>query len=142
MNHVEGRFKGVRDLDIYHETWLPEAQVEAILLVVHGLGEHSGRYANVVDHFVPLGYAVCGFDLPGHGRSDGSREVVERFTDYIETLTAYYGIVKDWQPGKPLFLLGHSMGGLIAAYYLLDQQSVFTGAILSAPGVKVSDSIS
>ena len=113
-----------------------------MLLVVHGLGEHSGRYMNVVNHFVPLGYAVYGFDHIGHGKSDGTREMVERFEDFTDTLSIYYNMVKGWQPGKPIFLLGHSMGGLIASYYLLDHQADFKGAVISAPPIKVSENIS
>ncbi len=89
MKHVEGTFKGVRDPDIYYQAWLPEAEADAVLLLVHGLGEHSGRYGNVVDHFVPLGYAVYGFDHVGHGKSEGPREMVECFTDYTDTLSTF-----------------------------------------------------
>ncbi|MGD0950737.1 MAG: lysophospholipase [Candidatus Binatia bacterium] len=106
------------------------------------LGEHSGRYMNVVNHFVPLGYAVYGLDHIGHGKSEGMREVVERFDDYTDTLTIYCNMVKGWQTGKPVFLLAHSMGGLIATYYLLDHQADFRGAVISAPAIKVSASIS
>ncbi|HET92040.1 MAG TPA: alpha/beta hydrolase [Chloroflexi bacterium] len=142
MDHIEGNFRGVRNAEIYYQAWLPDGDAKAVLLVVHGLGEHSGRYSNVVNHFVPLGYAVYGFDHIGHGRSEGRREFVERFEDYTDTLTIYYHMVKGWQAGKPIFLLGHSMGGLIVSYYLLDQQANFAGAVISAPGIKVSDNIS
>ncbi|MGD0611334.1 MAG: lysophospholipase [Anaerolineales bacterium] len=142
MNHIEGNFKGVRNSNIYYQAWLPEGNVKAVLLIVHGLGEHCGRYMNVVNHFVPLGYAVYGLDHIGHGKSEGQREVVERFDDYTTTLTIYYNMVKGWQTTKPIFLLGHSMGGTIATYYLLDHQADFRGAVISAPGIKVSDSIS
>lgn len=142
MNHIEGNFKGVRNANIYHQAWLPEGNVKAVLLVIHGLGEHCGRYMNVVNHFVPLGYAVYGLDHIGHGKSEGMREFVERFEDYPNTLTIYCNMVKGWQTGKPVFLLGHSMGGLLASYYLLDHQANFRGAVISAPSIKVSDSIS
>ncbi|MBN1977983.1 MAG: lysophospholipase [Anaerolineae bacterium] len=142
MYHQEGNFKGARNANIYYQAWLPEGDAKGVLLVIHGLGEHSGRYMNVVDHFVPLGYAIYGFDLVGHGKSEGAREVVERFTDYTDTLTIYYGMVKGWQAASPIFLLGHSMGGLIAPYYLLDHQADFRGAVISAPLVKVSDDTS
>ncbi|MBE3067588.1 MAG: alpha/beta hydrolase, partial [Chloroflexi bacterium] len=115
--------------------------VKAVLLIVHGLGEHSGRYMNVVNHFVPLGYAVYGLDHIGHGKSDGGREVVERFEDYTDNLTIYYNMVKVWQPDKPIILLGHSLGGLIVAYYLLDHQAGFKGAIISAPMVRIPANI-
>lgn len=142
MNHVEGSFKGMRNANIYYEAWLPEGDARAVLIVVHGLGEHCGRYMNVVNHLVPLGYALYGLDHIGHGKSEGTREFVERFDDYTNTLTTYCNMVKGWQTGKPIFLLGHSMGGLIASYYLIDHQACFRGGILSAPFVKVSDSIS
>lgn len=142
MDHIEGNFRGVRNANLYHQAWLPEGDVKAVLLIVHGLGEHCGRYMNVVNHFVPLGYAVYGFDHIGHGRSEGMREVVERFTDFIDTLAVYHEMVKVWQTGKPLFLLGHSMGGLIASSYLLDHSADFEGAILSAPLIKPSGNIS
>jgi acylglycerol lipase len=142
MDHKEGHFKGVRNAKIYYQAWLPEGNVKAVLLIVHGLGEHCGRYMNVVNHFVPLGYAVYGLDHIGHGKSEGMREVVERVTDYTDTLTVYYEMVKGWQTGKPMFLLGHSMGGLIASCYLFDHQADFRGAVISAPLVKASGNIS
>jgi alpha-beta hydrolase superfamily lysophospholipase len=142
MNHIEGNFKGVRNASIYYQAWLPEGKVKAVLFLVHGLGEYCGRYTNVVNHFVPLGYAVYGLDHLGHGKSDGEREVIVRFDDYTEPLTTYYNMVKGWQPGKPVFILGHSLGGLITTYYLLDNQEKFKGAIISAPGIKVPANIS
>jgi acylglycerol lipase len=142
MNHIEGHFKGVRNADIYYQAWLPEGDVKAVLLVVHGLGSHSGRYMNVVNHFAPHGIAVYGFDQIGHGKSGGARGMIERFEDFTDTLTIYCHMVKGWQTGKPIFLFGHSMGGLIAAYYLLDHQADFKGAIISAPAVKLRENIS
>jgi len=142
MKHIDGNFKGVRNINIFYQGWLPEENVKAVLLVVHGLGEHSGRYMNVVDHFVPLGYAVYGLDHVGHGKSEGLREYVECFDDFTDTLTIFYKMVTEWQADKPIFLLGHSMGGTISSYYLLDHQADFTGAVISAPAVKVGDSIS
>ena len=142
MEHIEGTFKSVRDVSIYYQAWLPDGNVKAVLLLVHGLGEYCGRYTNVVNHFLPLGYAIYGLDHLGHGKSDGAREVVERFTDYTDTLTLYSKMVKNWQPGKPIFILGHSMGGLITCCHLLDHQADFKGAIISAPAIKINDNIS
>ena len=142
MKHIDGRFKGVRNDNIYYQAWLPEGNVKAILFLVHGLGEYCGRFVNLVNHYVPLGYAVYGLDHLGHGKSGGEREVIERFTDFIDPLRLYYQMVKGWQPGKPVFIFGHSMGGLITCCYLLDHQEDFQGAIISAPAIKVSDNIS
>lgn len=142
MEHQEGFFKGVRDAQIYYQAWLPKDDPRAILIIVHGLGEHSGRYTNVVHQVVPLGYAVYGLDHLGHGRSDGTRVYVDRFSDYTKTLDTFVSMVKEWQPGRPCFMLGHSMGGLITSTYLLDHQERLDGAVLSGPAVKVGDSIS
>jgi alpha-beta hydrolase superfamily lysophospholipase len=101
------------------------------------LAEHSGRYENVINHFVPLGYAAYGIDHIGHGKSEGTRVYVERFDDYTNTLKVYFDKIRVWQPGKPIFLVGHSMGGLISAVYLLAHQAELAGAVLSGPAVKI-----
>ena len=98
MRHQEGTFKGIRNASIYYQSWLPEGESRAILLIVHGLAEHSGRYMNVVNTFVPLGYAVYGVDHVGHGKSSGTRVYVERFEDYTDTLKIYFDMVRRWQP--------------------------------------------
>jgi acylglycerol lipase len=142
MKHTEGKFKGVREANIYYQGWAPDGEVKGVLFLVHGLGEHCCRYENHVNYFVPKGYAIYGLDHLGHGKSDGQQEVIDRFSDYTDTLAIYYKMVKGWQTGKPIFIMGHSMGGLISCYYLLDHQADFKGAILSAPAIKVSDNIS
>lgn len=142
MSAMEGSFRGVRGTSIFYQAWLPEGDAKAVVLVVHGLGEHSGRYGNVVEALVPRGYAVYALDHIGHGKSGGEREVIERFEDFTDTLTTYLGMVKAWQPGKPVFLMGHSMGGLIACAYLLDHQAEFRGAVISAPAIKVGAAVS
>jgi acylglycerol lipase len=142
MKHLQGNFTGARHSRTFYQAWLPEAEPKAILLVVHGLGEHSGRYLNLVNHFIPLGYGVYALDHFGHGQSDGPRKHVERFGDYTTTLQMYVERVRGWQPDKQIFLIGHSMGGLIATAYLLDHQAQFAGAVLSGPAVKVPDDVS
>ena len=142
MKHQEGFLKGVRDAKIYFQSWLPESEPKAVLLIVHGVAEHSGRYLNVVNHFVPLGYAVYGIDHLGHGKSEGIRVYVEHFDDYTNTLKIYFDRIRGWQSDRPIFLVGHSMGGLISAVYLLDHQAELAGAVLSGPAVKVPSNIS
>jgi acylglycerol lipase len=141
MKHQEGVFRGVRGAGLYYQGWLPEGEIRAVILIVHGLAEHSGRYMNVVNRFVPLGYAVYGIDHIGHGRSEGRRLYVERFADYTEPLKTYFDMVRCWQPDKPVFLVGHSMGGLIGALHLLSHQEGLSGAVLSGPAVKAPGNI-
>lgn len=139
MYHQDGFFNDPR---IHYQAWLPANDPEAILLIIHGIAEHSGRYMNLVNHFVPMGYAVYGFDHPGHGKSEGERVYIERFEDFTDTIKTYYDMIRSWYPKLPVFLVGHSMGGLIAACYLLDHQQDFVGAVLSGSSVKVPDHIS
>jgi alpha-beta hydrolase superfamily lysophospholipase len=139
MNHQEGFFTGADDKQIYYQAWLPEGDPKAVLLVVHGLAEHSGRYLNVVNYFTPLGYAVYALDHIGHGKSEGDRVYVNRFEDFTRTVKIFFDMIREWQPEKPIFIVGHSMGGLISSFYLLDHQDDLAGAILSGAGVKIPD---
>jgi alpha-beta hydrolase superfamily lysophospholipase len=141
MKQQEGFFKGIRDANIYYQSWVPESEPKAVLLIVCGLAEHSGRYMNVVNHFVPLGYAVYGIDHIGQGKSDGTRAYVRRFDDYTNTLKVYFDMICRWQPDKPIFLVGHSLGALIGAVYLLDHQAELAGAVLSGALVKVPGNV-
>lgn len=133
MIHQEGTFSGHGGLELYYQRWRPEGEVKATLAIVHGHGEHSGRYSNVVDWFVPRGYAVYAFDLRGHGRSAGPRGHVERWDEFREDVSAFLALVREREPGQPLFLMGHSMGGLIVLEYVLHYPQGLTGVIASGP---------
>ena len=142
MKHQEGYLKSNRTTNVYYQYWLPEDKPKAILMVAHGLAEHSGRYMNLVNHFVPLGYGVYGIDHIGHGKSEGKRVYVEQFQDFTKTLKIYFDSIREKQPETPIFLIGHSMGGLIGAAYLLEHQDDLSGAVLSGPAIKIPENIS
>jgi alpha-beta hydrolase superfamily lysophospholipase len=142
MRHTEDFFKGIRNTNIYYQFWLPEEKPKAILLLVHGLVEHSGRYMNVVNHFVPRGFAVYGFDHIGHGKSEGKRAYIERFKDFTDTIKQYYDHIIHWQPNVPVIIFGHSMGGLITTNYVLDYQSELAAAVISGPPLILPNAIS
>jgi len=142
MRHMEGTFKSVRNLKVYHQAWFPEGEIKAVLFIVHGVGEYSARYTNVINRFVPLGYAVYGVDHIGHGKSEGEREMVSRFEDFTEPLITCRKMIAEAHPGVPVIIYGHSMGALITSFHLLDHQADFKAAIISAPPVKVPASIS
>jgi len=133
MKHDEGTFNGYGGLELYYQRWRPEGEVKAVLPIVHGFGEHSGRYGNVVDWFAPKGYAVYGFDLRGHGRSPGPRGYVNEWAEFREDVKAFLTFVREQEPDRPLFLLGHSMGGLIVLEYALHHPEGLTGVIASGP---------
>ena len=137
----EGNYTGCRQHTLYYQGWTPDTTPSAILLVVHGLAEHGGRYHNLVNYFVPGGFAVFTPDLRGHGRSEGLRGYVERFSDYTEDIDVFVEFLKGEYPGVPLFMVGHSMGGTIAADYCVARAQKLDGLILSAPVLKTGSSI-
>jgi len=138
IERVQGRLVGVRGVELFWQGWLPGGdlgQAVAVLLVAHGLGEHSGRYGTVVETLVPDGWAVYGLDHRGHGRSGGRRAHVERHAHWLADFDAFRRTVVARHPQRPVFLLGHSMGGQIALAYALDHQDDLAGLVLSAPAL-------
>ena len=137
MKRKEGQFAGQGGLRLYWQAWLPEGEVRAVVIVAHGYGEHGGRYGNLVERLVPKGFAVYALDHRGHGESEGPRGHVGRFAEFVADLHAFRVRIEEEQRGKPLFLLGHSLGGLIAVRYLLAHDQGLAGAILSSPALGI-----
>ena len=133
-DRAEGRVVGAGDVELYWQGWLPPSP-RGVLLLCHGLGEHAGRYGNVVDAVVPDGWAVYGLDLRGHGLSGGPRAHIERYADLLADVDVFRRTVVDRHPDLPVVLLGHSMGGQIALAYALDHQDDLAGLVLSAPAL-------
>lgn len=141
MNHTEGwlelrhtRARGTSRL--YRQSWLPEERLRAAIILVHGLGEHSGRYEYLAAHCTARGFAVHAIDHYGHGRSEGLKGHVERFSVYLDGLRALRDDLRENETDLPLYLLGHSMGGLIAAAFLGEDQASFRGCVLSGPALQ------
>ncbi len=139
MKHQEAFFKGYQDFNIFYQYWLPETSPKAILLVAHGYAEHSSRYLNVVNHFVPKGFAVYALDHRGHGRSDGERVQIDSFQDYVKDLKTYFDMVRKENPKEKIFLVGHSMGSIIALLYTIEYQKELSGLITSGGGLSKPD---
>ena len=121
---------------IYRRQWLCESPAKANLILVHGLGEHCGRYNHVADALNRQHINVYSLDLPGHGCSEGLRGYVTQFSDYCEAIDPVREELTSDRSERPLFLLGHSMGGLISSRYLLEHQQDFDGCILSGPAIQ------
>ncbi|MGB3128732.1 MAG: lysophospholipase [Dehalococcoidia bacterium] len=141
MQHTEGGFKGYKGLNIYYQCWLPEGKARAVLLVVHGWAEHSGRYTNLVDYFVPKGYAICALDHQGHGRSEGPRGYVDRFSDYLLDLKTFFDLVRSQHSDTKIFMVGHSMGGTVATAYVIEHQHELAGLLLSGASLMVGSGL-
>lgn len=133
MRCGEENFKAGDGLKLFMRWWLPEAAPRAFVAITHGYTEHSGRYARVAEYLTESGYAVYAFDLRGHGMSEGRRAVVNSFGEYIDDLSCFVGLVKARALGKPFFLLGHSVGGIVAALFVITRRFDGSGLLLSAP---------
>jgi alpha-beta hydrolase superfamily lysophospholipase len=131
MKRTSGTLKTSDGLDLYTEAWLPDGEPKAIVLIVHGLAEHIGRYVHVAGAFVQQGYAAYGIDHRGHGKSPGLRAYFENFDQPVEDLKRYFDAVQADQPGKKIFLYGHSLGSLLALEFTLRYQNQITGLVVS-----------
>lgn len=136
--HVEGRLPGAAGGEVYWQGWLPDGPA-AVVLLSHGYAEHSGRYEHVAARLNDAAYAVYALDHRGHGRSDGTRANVDSFATVRRDLTSLREHVGDQHPHVPFFLLGHSLGGLIALDYATQGGADgLAGLLLSGPAVDPS----
>ncbi len=136
MNHTEGHLTSADGVKLYYQTWLPEGAPRGVLVLVHGLGEHGGRYPHLVETLLPAGFAVYAMDNRGHGRSGGQRGFIPSWDAFREDLRGFIAFVAKEQPDRPLFLMGHSLGGLIALDYALHYPEGLRGVVASAPALR------
>jgi alpha-beta hydrolase superfamily lysophospholipase len=136
--HASAQFAAGDGLLLTRQSWRPEGAPSAVLAVVHGYGEHGGRYRGLAEDMAARGYAVHVYDLRGHGRSAGRRGHLGRFTDYLDDTGVYLDAVRNEHSGQPVYLLGHSLGGLIATAYVEDRPADdLSGLILSSPFLRL-----
>jgi alpha-beta hydrolase superfamily lysophospholipase len=120
---------------MYGQVWQP-AQVKAVVCLVHGIGEHSGRYAHVAEALGQAGYALMGFDLRGHGRSTGQRGHMRAMDDFMDDIDHLLDQSARRFAGLPCFLYGHSLGGLLVLNFALRRKPALLGVIVGAPGLR------
>ena len=126
---TEGSFEGVEGLKIFTREWQPAGEPLGVVVISHGLNAHSGLYEWTAGQFTSKGLAVYALDHRGRGRSEGERFFVKKFSDWTQDLATFIDIVKTREPGQPVFLLGHSAGGVIACGYALEHQDEIAGLI-------------
>jgi len=126
---TEGSFEGIGGVRIFTRAWLPAGRPHAVVVISHGFNSHSGHYGWVAEQLVSRGLAVHALDHRGRGRSGGERFLVEKVEDHVSDLATFIQMVKAGEPGLPVFLLGHSAGGVIACVYALDHQNQIDGLI-------------
>jgi acylglycerol lipase len=142
-SHSTGTYESDDGLRLFEQEWSPEGTPKAGVVIVHGYGEHTGRYVHVAEELTRNGYAVSTFDLRGHGRSQGDpRTFVRSFDEHLDDLERFLSRVRERHSGRPLFLFGHSMGGTIATLFAIARQPEIRGLLLSGASLKLSDNYS
>jgi len=121
---------------LYYRSWASDGESKATVMLIHGLGEHCQRYEALASYLIEAGYNFSSMDLPCHGQSEGIRGHVDSFDVFQHAALSLYAQIETAYPGKPIFLLGHSMGGLIATRLLLEHQDKFHGALLSGAAIQ------
>jgi acylglycerol lipase len=125
----EERVKGAGGLNIFIRSWRPAGTPRGVVTIIPGFNSHSGHYVWVADQFVASGLAVYAVDLRGRGHSNGERFYVESFADYVSDAATLVALAKLREPGLPVYLLGHSAGGVVACVYTLEHQTELAGLI-------------
>ncbi len=131
MKTSTGMFRGGEGLELFHCGWSPDAAPRAVVALVHGIGEHSGRGEGAAAALVAQGLAVAAYDQRGHGRSPGQRGHINHWSEYREDLRAFHALLREKFPALPLFIYGLSMGGLVTLDYVLRHPEDVRGTIIS-----------
>ena len=137
--HSTGYLRSDSGLPIFYSRWRPVDPARGAVLVLHGLGEHSGRYRHLVGALHQAGYLVYAHDHQGFGRSGGARCYVQGFHDYLSGVTQVLSMGRKENPGLPFCLYGHSMGGLIALLYLMEAPGAADLAVIASPSLRSHD---
>ena len=138
MSHYEFERKAFDGLSLYFQGWQTEQNQKGVICLVHGLGEHSGRYEHWSSLLNQAGYSVLTYDLRGHGKSGGMRGHISLFTDYVNDTDLLLKEAEDRFPGSPNFLYGHSIGAVIASNYVLRGKPQLAGVILTGYASKTA----
>lgn len=139
MSHIEFTRQSPDNLPFYFQGWQPKDAPRAVICLVHGLGEHSGRYAHVAAALNDAGYALLGFDLRGHGKSGGLRGHTPSYDTLMDDIGRLLDEVATRYPGLPRFLYGHSLGGNLVLNYALRRKPVLAGVVATSPAIRVAN---
>ena len=129
---------GADGLKIFVRSWRPAAPARGVVAICHGVNSHSGYYLWAAEQLVASGLAVYALDLRGRGKSDGERFYIESINDYLNDVGTLVALAKSREPGLPLYLLGHSAGGVISCVYTLEHQSELAGLICESFAFQVA----
>jgi acylglycerol lipase len=125
----EEKVAGAAGVNIFVRSWRPNGAARALVVICHGFNAHSGQYQWVAEQLAEIGLSTYALDLRGRGRSDGERFYVDKMADYVSDVATAIALAKNREPGLPVFLLGHSAGGVVSSIYTLEHQSELAGLI-------------
>ncbi len=136
--HDEGFLNSADHLRLFWHRFTPP-KARATVLVLHGAGDHGGRYPALTSALVGAGFQVALLDLRGHGQSDGRRWYIDSFTDYLHDVDAFVAkLSQDGIAGEALFAIGHSQGGLLASLWAMRHARLLSGLVLSSPWFRLA----
>ncbi len=138
MKHVEFGWKTGDGLQLYAQGWQPETEIKAVVCLVHGLGEHGGRYAHLAAFLSQAGYVLLVSDLRGHGKSQGQRGYASSFGVLLDDISHLLEEAAKRHPGRPHFLYGHSLGGSLVLDYALRRRPQLAGVIATGPVLRTA----
>ena len=136
-SYKEEFLDGTGGLKIFTRSWRPESTPRAVIVLSHGFNSHSGYYLWAAEQLLAAGLAVHAFDYRGRGKSDGERYYIESFSEYQSDLDLVVKLARSREPALPLFVLGHSAGGVIACNYVLGHQPEIAGLICESFAYRV-----
>jgi alpha-beta hydrolase superfamily lysophospholipase len=136
--HEEGFLNSADHLRLFWQRFTPP-RAKATVFVLHGAGDHGGRYPALTTALVRAGFQVALLDLRGHGQSDGRRWYIDAFTDYLHDVDAFIAkLSQDGMAGETLFAVGHSQGGLVLSLWALRHARLLSGLVLSSPWFRLA----
>jgi alpha-beta hydrolase superfamily lysophospholipase len=138
MKTYESGWENKDGIKFYLCGWEPNKKPKAVVVLVHGHGEHVGRYTHVADAFTKVGYALVGFDLRGHGKSGGARGHAPSYEALMDDIADFLEQVIKRYPKLPIFIYGHSLGGNLVLNFILRRRPTVLGAIVTAPWLKLA----
>lgn len=136
-NPAEERIQSADGVEIHVRAFPPVGRPRAVVVICHGVNSHGGQYLWPGGQFAATGFAAFALDLRGRGRSDGARYYVDDISQYVADVAAVIGLAKSRYPGLPVFLLGHSAGGVVSSTYALDHQAEIAGLVCESFAFKV-----
>ncbi len=138
MKAFESKWDGTDGISFHIQGWEPDRNPKALVALVHGLGEHTGRYVHVAQALTDTGYALVGFDLRGHGRSGGARGHFPSLESAVQDIRQFFRFLVTRYPEAPHFLYGHSLGGLLSLSYAIQYSNGLKGVVVTGAALRTA----